>query len=196
MLSRKIFSLIGKLVSSSGFEDVVFQAKLHKKGSLNGVISTFSEALEQLLLERFLNVTGKSIPSDFLLASLTNVVIDMQSPENLEFVNDFMKFQEDIRNAHAAVSSHKAVEENNFGLCLMSWKYFLPIYFALNKQKYALYGAFYVNVLENIATVYPGLEEIIEEKGWSVQGQEYCSLHTATDQRGEQTLNHYLLVIL
>ena len=59
----------------------------------------------------------------------------------------------------------------------------------MNKQNYALHGAFYVKVLENIATVYPGLEEIIEEKGLSVQGQAYYSLCTSTDQRGEQTLN-------
>ena len=73
-------------MSSSGFEDAAFQAKLRQKGSLNGVISgthcnhswavhsTFSEALEQLLLERFLNVTGKS---DVPLANQTNVEIDM-----------------------------------------------------------------------------------------------------------------------
>ena len=97
---KENISLIGKLMYSSGFEDAVFQAKLRKKGSLNGDISsthynrswvvhsTFSEAFERLLLERFLNVTGKSIPTDFILASQTNVEIDMQSPANLEFVND------------------------------------------------------------------------------------------------------------
>ena len=142
-------------------------------------------------------MTGKSIPTDFRLASQTNVEIDMQSPENLEFVNDFMKFREDIRNgSHGKTAQfwltlylglmrmHKTV-----GLRLMSWKYFLPFYFALNKQNYARHGAFYVKVLERIATVYPGLKEIIEEKGLSVQRQEYYSLCTATNQRGEQTLN-------
>lgn len=54
------------LVESSGFEDVVFQSGICSSGSLNGVIngtqynrawfvhSVFSEALERLLLTRFL----------------------------------------------------------------------------------------------------------------------------------------------
>ena len=90
--------------------------------------------------------------------------------------------------ANATVSSQGS-SRKQLWVTVVSWEYFLHLNFALNKQNYARYGAFYVNVLENIATVYPGLKEIIEEKGLSVQGQEYYSLRTATDQRGEQTLN-------
>ena len=100
-----------------------------------------------------------------------------------------MKFQEDIRNGgHGKTAqfrltlyldlmrmqqlAHKTVQINNFGLRLVSWKYFLPFCFALNKQNYARhgarhgarYGAFYVKVLENIATVSPGLKEITSRK--------------------------------
>ena len=34
-----IFQVIGNLVSSSGFEDLVFQAKICSIGSLNGLLS-------------------------------------------------------------------------------------------------------------------------------------------------------------
>jgi len=60
------------LVSSSGFEDVIFQSNVCSSGSLNGVLSAslynkawnvhevMSEALERLLLKRFL-VQVKSV---------------------------------------------------------------------------------------------------------------------------------------
>ena len=72
---------------------------------------------------------------------------------------------------------------------MASWKYFLPFYLSLDKQNYARYGAFYIKVLENIEIHYPGLKDLIKEKGTSIQGQEHVKLRTATDQRGEQTLN-------
>ena len=70
-------SLIGKLVAGSGFEDASFQAEVCPSGSLNGVLtgshynrcwavhSAFAEALERLLLERFLTECDVSIPETF-----------------------------------------------------------------------------------------------------------------------------------
>ena len=67
---EETFGVIGKIVSNSGSEDVVFQAGICSTGSLKGILvgshynrawtlhSVFSEALERLLLERFLNESG------------------------------------------------------------------------------------------------------------------------------------------
>ena len=72
--------------------------------------------------------------------------------------------------------AHLAIQENNFDLRLASWKYFLSFYLSLDKQNYARYGTFYIKVLENIEIHYPGLKDLIKEKGISIQGQEHVKL--------------------
>ena len=64
---KEIFAVMGKLISGSGFEEIIFQSGLCSSGSLNGVVSDshynrcwtvhshLAEALEQLLLKKFLN---------------------------------------------------------------------------------------------------------------------------------------------
>ena len=41
----------------------------------------------------------------------------------------------------------------------------------------------------NIDDQYPGLKNYMEKGGFSIQGQSHHSIRTATDQRGEQTIN-------
>ena len=69
---KECVSFLGFLMSGSGFEDTVHQARVCSLGSLNRVISgshynrcwtvhaNFAEALERLLLQRFLKKTVKS----------------------------------------------------------------------------------------------------------------------------------------
>ena len=85
--------------------------------------------------------------------------------------------------------ARSAVQENNFEARLFCWKYFLKFYFILNKTNYARYGSYYLAVLQNMDGLYPGLKTLLKDKGLSVQAQERYPLHTAIDQRGEQTLN-------
>ena len=63
---KEIFAVMRKLISGSGFEEIIFQSGLCSSGSLNGVVSGthynkcwtlhchLAEALERLLCERFL----------------------------------------------------------------------------------------------------------------------------------------------
>ena len=39
--------------------------------------------------------------------------------------------------------------------------------------------------------LYPGLKELIQENGLSVQAQDSYPLRTSVDQRGEQTINRH-----
>ena len=57
----------------------------------------------------------------------------------------------------------------------------------MDKTNYACYGAYYVAVLERIEQLYPGLKDLRDKKGMSVQAQEKVPLRVAIDQRGEQT---------
>ena len=84
---------------------------------------------------------------------------------------------------------HTSIQENDFEKRVLGWKYFLPFYFALNYSNYARYGSYYVQVLESIEQMYPGLKDMLKCKGLSVQAQEKYSLRTSIDQRGEQTIN-------
>ena len=65
------------------------------------------------------------------------------------------------------------------------------MYFSLNKVNYARYGSFYVHTLVNMDNLYPGLKELIQENGLSVQAQDSYPLRTSVDQRGEQTINRH-----
>lgn len=51
------------------------------------------------------------------------------------------------------------------------------------------YGSYYVHVLMNLDDQYPGLKKYLDKGGFSTQAQEYHFIRTATDQRGEQTIN-------
>ena len=51
------------------------------------------------------------------------------------------------------------------------------------------YGSYYLHMLMNIDKMYPGMKKYIQLGGISAQGQTRHDLRTATDQRGEQTIN-------
>ena len=62
-------------------------------------------------------------------------------------------------------------------------------YFALDMQNYARYGSYYVEMLNHIDGIYPGLQKVLSSNGLSVQAQSNYPLRTAIDQRGEPTIN-------
>ena len=204
---KEIFQVMGMIVSSSGFEDTVFQSVLCSSGSLMGVISgshynrawmvhsTVSEALERLLLERFLQETQLHLPSE-----LEEICIDAESYSGSilsvceEFIAGYESLKESIRKGDLGYTTqywmiyldlmrqqhliHTSVQENNFDLCLNAWQYFIPFYFASGKTNYARYGSFYVHQLKSIEILYPGLKELLEEKGISVLAQDRHNART------------------
>ena len=216
---KENFGVIGKIIKGSGFEDVVFQASVCSSGSLNGVLSgthynrawtvhaTVSEALERLLFERFLEECNLVIPDSYVAAAKEQ---DFDFPEVIsseaDFFTKYQEFRQLVRDGEFGLTAqfwlsmyldlmekqhliHIAVHENNFDLRTLCWKFFLPLYFSLQKVNYARYGSFYVEVLLKMEKLYPGLKDLLREKGMSVQAQEKVPLRVPIDQRGEQTLN-------
>ena len=216
---KENFNVIGRIIEGSGFDDTVFQAEVCSSGSLNGVLSgshhnrswtvhsIFSEALERLLYERFLEECNLSIPDVLLLnangvnGDPTDIVDEIQS-----HADEYSKFKQWIRNEEFGKTAkfwlclylnvmrfqhfaHLSVQENNFEMKLICWEFFLPFYFALNKTNYSRYGSYYLRLLQDIEEVYPGLKELLRYKGLLVQAQSRYMLCTAIDQRGEQTIN-------
>ena len=132
------------------------------------VHSTFSEALERLLYDRFLKEYKLNIPDLIQLAANdpnsdhSDIVTEVKS-----HINEYKEFQQRIRNGefgkmpmfwlclyldlmHVQHFAHLSIQENNFEVRLKCWQYFMPFYFALNKTNYSHYGSHYVNLLEKI----------------------------------------------
>ena len=75
---KENFKVMGLLLKSSGFEDIVYQTRLCTSGSLCGVMSgnhynrawriheIVSEALERILLKRFLHEVDPDISDELL----------------------------------------------------------------------------------------------------------------------------------
>ena len=84
---------------------------------------------------------------------------------------------------------HLTVQENNCDLRLAAWENWLPLYFATNQFNYARYDSYYIEVLANIETLYPGLKQPLQKTGLSGQVQEMYPSRVAFHQRGEQTVN-------
>ena len=51
------------------------------------------------------------------------------------------------------------------------------------------YGSYYVHMLINIDSKFPGMKDHLKLGGISVQAQTKHAIRTPTDQRGEQTIN-------
>ena len=151
--------------------------------------------------------TEAEIPeSYFEVANDSDCSEDDAISSHESFYMKYQRFKEEIRDGKLGITpqfwlflyidlmevqqlAHQAVRENNFHLRTYCWKFFLPLYFALDKTNYVRYGSYYVAVVERIEGLYPGLQTLLEDKGISVQAQRKYPHRVAIDQRGEQTLN-------
>ncbi len=111
---KEVFGVLGKIISGSGFEDVVFQSGLCSSGSLKGVVSgslynrcwtvhsRLAEVLERLMFERFLttvdqvlNIVDERPPFCDVKEYFEALVKDERV---YELLDQYMKFEEDVRN--------------------------------------------------------------------------------------------------
>ena len=165
--------------------------------------SVMSEALERLLLARFMGEAQPHVPDTLKHLSAdpeTGININIQTCSDLE--SKYEVFRNSIRCGRLGKTPrywwmcldlirvqhhmHLAVQENNFQARMSSWQYFIPVFFVLNKTNYARYGSYYVEILDNLEILYPGLKSLLSSKGMSVQAQNRHCIRTAIDQRGEQ----------
>ena len=172
------FQVLETLVRDSGFADVIFSSNICSSGSLQGVLAgshynrtwfvheIFAEALEQLLLTRFLVEEKPYIPAsvrhgDFQPERLDTGVTRCKSLESLDaFFAKYTKYRSEVSNGKIGKTAqfwtmyldimryqtmaHTAVLENDLKSFMFCWQQFLPLYFALNKLDYARYEVFLV----------------------------------------------------
>ena len=219
---KEIFNVLGTLIDGSGFNDILFQANLCTSESLDSVIKgslynrcwrihePFAEALERLLMEKF--VDNRQLPIPEKIIAYTKFIETKGDEDILEdetvkgFLRDYSQFRERCRTGQFGKTVqfwvtfyldvvevlhmiHTAVQTNNFDLRVTAWKKMLPFLFALNKTNYSTYGAYYLRALESIEFAYPGCKNLLSSAGLSVQAQDHYPHRTAIDQRGEQSIN-------
>ena len=122
---KENFGIIGKLVTGSGFEDVIFHAGVCSSGSLKGVLAgshynrawvvhtAFSEALERLLFERFLeeyNVTLPQIFSQLTDDTYINIETTIENEKDLFF--EYLIFKDNVRSGTLGKTSQFWVQLN------------------------------------------------------------------------------------
>ena len=112
---KEVFAILGKLVTGSGFEDIIFQAGLCSAGSLNGVVagshynrclkvhSLLSETLERLLFEKLIATADNVHIPEVLntrqqFATTEEHYESMANDQNVEaFLKVYSQFEEDVR---------------------------------------------------------------------------------------------------
>ena len=84
---KEAFAVLRKLITGSGFEDIIYQSGICSVGSLNGVLAGshynrcwivyghLSEALERLLLQRFL---ASVVPFQMLCQKIFSFIQQMK----------------------------------------------------------------------------------------------------------------------
>ena len=151
--------VVAKIIAGSGFEDIVYQAALCTSGSLNGVINgshynrcwqvhnILSEALERMLITRFIVECNKEIPDTLAEISHDSRMFSYSQMETYEsFTQSYESYFQDVLNGKIGKTAtfwaqylemmtfqrmiHLAVQENDFQLRLQAWEYWIPLYFA------------------------------------------------------------------
>ena len=207
---QAFFDVIGRFVSSSGFEDIIYQLGLCQPGSMHAMIKgkhynqawmiheTFSEAILRLFLQTHLPDAPNKL-LDFDKENIKDSLKDIEVKDYLQKYDEATK--KGLSGEYGKTAQfwlryvqlvdyqqilHQAIQQNNFDVRLSSWKKMLPLFFFFDKTHYSRYGSQYVKELENMESKYPGAQEEMMSLGISVRRNEY-GIGQAIDIAGEQS---------
>ena len=85
----------------------------------------------------------------------------------------------------------RATKENNLNLHLESLHQMCKLFFSYDHQNYSRYTALYLFTILNLLTIHPGAEDLLRNKGFSVNRFDVPSSRTAVDITIEQTINRH-----
>lgn len=120
------------------------------------VHSVFSEALERLLLKRFLGEKKPYIPAALTRYYCTSdlKLLDREFfKDNPTVIQQYEVFRKEVENGSLGKTAQfwmiylnlmrmqmlalTSIQENDLDMLICAWKSFLPLYFAMNKVNYA-----------------------------------------------------------
>ena len=212
----EFFGNIGKAVTGSGFEDIIYQAELCTTGGIKGVLSgkhynrswmvheCFAEAIDRLFCETFIDIPPDQEEhfQQCLSSDSSNNCDLFKEKTFVDFNNLYKQMKEDCwigkygktpqfwMSYQSAVDQlhklHYAININDFDLRATLWENAIAYCFSMNKQNYARYGTYYVLQLLNIDKTHPGAKEELKSRGVSVCRNSY-NIGQSIDGAGEQT---------
>ena len=208
------FGNIGKFVTSSGFQDILFQAGMCSDGSVKKILSgkaynscwrvheIFSEAINRLFEDAYCkrSLSETLMGKERNLTENTNLILDIT--EFKMYINDYNSFKEKCLDGELGATPqfwmlyqkmldlihqlHFSVNVNDYFLRLVTWEELLILSFAMSKPNYSRYGSYYTMILRSIDTLHPGAWEELQNRGLSVCRNEN-GIRQSIDGAGEQT---------
>ena len=181
------FGNIGKFVTSSGFQDILFQAGMCSDGSIKKILSgkaynscwrvheIFSEAINRLFEDAYCkrSLSETLMGKERNLTENTNLILDIT--EFKMYINDYNSFKEKCLDGELGATPqfwmlyqkimdlihqlHFSVNVNDYFLRLVTWEELLKLSFAMSKPNYSRYGSYYTMILRSIDTLHPGAWE-------------------------------------
>ena len=183
------FSVIGSYLKGSGFEEVIFQAKLYASGCIKGIMNekdhnrcwliheAFAQAVERLFAEEH----SETLPPEKINVSICGISQCLNDKEIKEYISatqsSYEKFQlgkfgytGQYWMAYVGLVDlfqkfHYAIACNDFDLRLAVWEELLPFCYHVH---YACYGTYYLNHMKKLEEIHLGARKKIEEYGLSV----------------------------
>ena len=198
---------IGKKMSGSGLEELLLEAGMVGPGSLSGVMNgkhyeralhchtVILEALERLLLDKFVETQGNDCELHSLMSSEKINALCMHLDRGLletvsedsnvrVFLDKLSSFRESVSKGQLGKTAQlwlsymdhvrlvlqllEAVKTNNFHLYAASINQMAPLFFSFDGQNYARYLTYFSAFLENIDTSHPGAKALLERGAISV----------------------------
>ena len=186
------FLVIRSRLRGSGFEEIIFQAKLCTSGCIKGILNGKHYYRCWLIHETFAQ-TVEQLPADEYLETLSPEKINVSICDILQCLNDkevkgyisstqssykksqqgeygytgqyWMTYVELVDLLH---KFHYAIAGNDFDLRLAVWEEMLRFCFVFDNVHYACYGTYYVNQMKRLKEPHPWERNEIKEYGLSV----------------------------
>ena len=207
---QAFFDVIGRFISCSGFEDIVYQLGLCQPGSMNAMIKgkhynqawliheMFAEAIVRIFMEKHLPEAPAKL-TDINNENVSDAFSDVEIEKYLQQYNEiekkglngdygltpqyWLRYVNFVDNQHIL---HQSIQLNDFEMRLLAWDLMMAPIFFFDKSHYSRYGTLHVHQMKNIETLYPGAKEEMMALGISVRRNEY-GIGQAIDLAGEQS---------
>ena len=183
----------GKFVTNSGFEEIVYQARMCSVGGIKPVLSGKSYNMCWRIHEVVAEAISRLFQEQYVAPFISEKLVEQSKSDHTtlknskEFEEYYAKYAEMQKRCNAGEFGvmakywmlyvriidlihqlHFAININDYYLRLETWEELMVLRFTMNKQNYARYGTYYLTQMGSLDSTHPGAHEEIQEKGISV----------------------------
>lgn len=136
-----------------------------------------------------------------------NLMKIVEDGDFVQLYQKYLEFKEDVRQGHRSKTAQiwidytdnvwlilsflLATKENDLDHYILCIQKMCPLFFAYNHQNYAMYLSVYHLTLVNIESTHPGVQDLLQQNGFSVSGSGIPGTRNAIDIAIEQTINRH-----